>query len=417
MHLKKLIVVIYTAVIIFSAFLAALNSASAATFQGWQVVDNSGDYAESGGVITLSGDEEFAGTTLYRDIFPQTDFEVSLQVKAETLGEVHRDPNGAGEGFLIMLRPNVSLLGTAKGINFELRARGGGQFLVLRHNSVADAYGWPYDWTPFVYNSLEYNNGSSFWRSSSSEVLEKAPVKPDVWYTMTLKVQQTPFIITAEVLTENGTLLGLFPIDDINNFDFSDIGCIAVSSGFGGTFYIRNFTINGVSSVEPTTISIFAKPNITLGSPLSIFGSLQNNGIALTNEFLILKYSFAGADEWYPINSMYTDADGNYESQWICAATGTFTLSVEWKGNRTYPRALANVTVVCLPIQQENVLFESSKDESVSSKLSAVNSGLNANISVWTWLFVVSVPLGVAVATMIYVKKHKLFNTGVVKKT
>ncbi len=406
----------YIAMIVFSALSAALNVAFAETFQGWQVMENSGNYSESEGVITLSGNEEFAGTTLYKNIFPQTDFEVSLQVKAETLGEVHKDPNGAGEGFLIMLRPNASLLGTVIGVNFELRARGGGQFLVNRHNSVADAYGWPYDWTPFVYNSLEYNDGSSFWRYSLPEVLEKAPVKPDIWYTMTLRVQRTPFIITAEVLTENGTLLGLFHIDDIKNFGFSDIGCIAISSGFGGTFYIRNLTMNGVASVEPTTITISAKPNVTLGLPLSIFGSLENNGVALSNELVMLKYSFAGADEWYPINSVYTDADGNYEAKWICAATGTFTLCAEWKGNRTYLPASANATVTCISIQRENVLFEHS-DDAAPSKLSTANSDLNANISIWTCLFVVSVPLGLTVATLIYVKKHKLVDSGVVKRS
>jgi hypothetical protein len=381
------------------------------------VAENGGNYSESGGIITLSGNEEFAGTTLYRNIFPQTDFEISLQVKAETLGEVHRDPNGAGEGFLIMLRPNASVFGALIGVNFELRARGGGQFLVNRHNSVADAYGWPYDWTPFVYNSLEYNDGSSFWHYSLPEVLEKAPVKPDIWYTMILEVQQTPFIITAEVLTENGTLLGSFPIDDISNFGFSDIGCIGISSGFGGTFYVRNFKISGVSSVGPTAISIFAQPNVTLGFPLSIFGSLENNDIALSNELVMLKYSFAGADEWYPISSVYTDGDGNYESQWICAATGIFTLSAEWKGNGTYPRALANATVTCIPIQQENGPFDHPEDTSVPSKLSTTNSDLNANISVWTWLFAVSVPLGLTVVAMIYVRKHKLLDVDVVKKS
>ena len=39
------------------------------------------------------------GPYLVREFNPTGDFEVSLDLKAETLGEVSRDPMGAGEGF------------------------------------------------------------------------------------------------------------------------------------------------------------------------------------------------------------------------------------------------------------------------------------------------------------------------------
>jgi hypothetical protein len=353
--------------------------ADAKTFLGWQVADDSGDYAESDGVITLSGNEQNAGTTLYKYISPQTDFEISLQVKAETLGEVHRDPSGAGEGFVILLRPNASVFGVALGINFELRARGGGQFLVLRHNNVADTYGWPYDWTPFIYNSLEYNDGSSFWQYSSSEVKANAPVKPDIWYTMKLKIRQAPFLITSEVLTENGTLLGSFPISDINNFGFGDIKCVGISSGFGGTFYVRNFT-NGVSTIGDTVVSISAEPSITLGSPVHIYGSLTNGGVALPNELVMLKYSFLGAEEWYPIGSALTDASGNYSIQWINTATGTFFLRAEWKGNDELSGAYADITLNSLP-SQSGIFFVESNSTVTSLSFNSTTSELSFTVS------------------------------------
>ena len=158
-----------------------------------------------------------------------------MQVKAATLGEVDRDPNGAGEGFAIMLRQNASMFGTMVGLNFEMRARGGGQFLVNRHDEQCDLNGWTDDWTPFVYDSLGYNDGYAFWHTNETQGqtgfplpfqptpvynTTDAPVRPNVWYTMKLDVQETPFTVTAEVLDENGTLLGSFSVSDMNNFAF-----------------------------------------------------------------------------------------------------------------------------------------------------------------------------------------------------
>jgi hypothetical protein len=380
-RLKKLVVNIFAIIVIIRAASVKCNSAQAETLQGWHIAENSGNYAETDGVITLSGNEQSAGTTLYRDILPQTDFEISLQVKAETLGEVHADIQGAGEGLAIMLRPNASIFGKAIGINFELRARGGGQFLVLRHNSVADTNGWPYDWTPFIYNTLEYNDGSYFWQYSTPEVKANAPVKPDVWYTMKLKVQQTPFVITAEVLAENGTLLGTFPINDMNNFSFEDIHCLGVSSGFGGTFYVRNFTINGISPVEDAVISVSAEPSVTLGSPIHIQGNLTNGGVALANELILLKYTFAGAEEWYPITSTRTDAAGNYSAQWLYTATGMFTLRAEWEGNSTRPGAFANITLNSLPLSDKSVFSIESNSTVTSLAFNSTTSELSFTVS------------------------------------
>lgn len=383
MTASKIVLTLFLMAVLSSGF-AFSGIAYGQTFNGWQIPDAE-SCSDSDGVITLSYDSP-VGTTLYTYISPQTDFEISLQVKAETLGEVNIDPPGggvagAGEGFMLLLRPNASVFDKAIGINFEFRARGGGQFLVLRHNDLADAYGWPYDWTPFVYNSLEYNDGSDFWQYSSPEIRANAPVKPDVWYTMRLSIQQTPFIITAKVLTENGTLVGSFPISDMNNFGFEDIRCVCISSAWGGIFYVSNFTMNGgVSLIEPTIISISAEPSITLGSPVDIHGSLTNGGLALANELIMLTYSFPGAEEWYPIGSTYTDADGNYNAQWINTATGTFTLKAEWKGNNSFPEASATVTLNSLP-SQVGVFFVESNSTVNSLAFNSTSAELHFTVS------------------------------------
>lgn len=90
--------------------------------QGWQKIDDGGCYSENNGIVTFSVDDQAAGPTLYKEFSPQSDFEFSLQIKAATLGEVNYDPQGAGEGFSLMLRPNITF-GAPTGINFEMRAK------------------------------------------------------------------------------------------------------------------------------------------------------------------------------------------------------------------------------------------------------------------------------------------------------
>jgi hypothetical protein len=213
--------------------------------QDWQVgPPEGGKISESNGILTLSGDERAAGPCLYREFRPENDFEISFQLKAATLGEVDRDPQGAGEGFILYLWPSTNLAAQT-GVAFEMRARGGGQFLLDRHDDA-----WAWDWTPFIYNTLGYNDGYAFWHNSPRYVTETAPVKPNVWYTVNIKVQNSPFVVTATVTNETGTVLGSYSISDMVGFSFSDIKFLAISSGFGGTFYLRYLTI---SSIEGRT--------------------------------------------------------------------------------------------------------------------------------------------------------------------
>jgi PKD repeat protein len=228
---------------------------------GWQVADTGGQASESNGTFTLSGDDRAAGPSLYREFRPETDFELSLQLKAETLGEVHLDPAGAGEGFGFSLGTNNTA--PSHGVGIELRARAGGQFLLVWHDDLCDRYGWGCNWEPFVYNGIGYNDGSAFWHPNPPVDRSNATVRPGVWYTLKLKVQETPFTVTGEVYTENGTLLGSLTINQMNDFTFKDIRYVGMHSGFGGTFYVRNIT-----GITPTSTFDFTPSEPTAFSPV-----------------------------------------------------------------------------------------------------------------------------------------------------
>ena len=190
-------------------------------FNGWLGTGNGGIYSESDGIITFSGDERAAGPALRRDFWPKTDFEVSIDLKAQTLGEVNRDPLGAGEGFGFGVYTNY--MHPSHGVTFELRGRAGGQFLLVWHDDLCDRYGWDCNWEPFVYNGIGYNNGYAFWHPDPPQDRSNATIKPDVWYTLRLIVKREPFTVSGEVYTEESILLGAMTIDSMNDFTFDEI--------------------------------------------------------------------------------------------------------------------------------------------------------------------------------------------------
>ena len=61
--------------------------------------------------------------------------------------------------------------------------------------------------------ALDTTMVTAYWHPNPPVDRSNAPVKPDVWYTLKLKVHETPFTVTGEVYTENGTLLGSLTID------------------------------------------------------------------------------------------------------------------------------------------------------------------------------------------------------------
>jgi hypothetical protein len=217
-----------------------------------------------------------------------------------------------------------------------------------------------------------------------------------------------------------------------------------------------------------------------VGSPVNIFGNLTSDSGALTNELVLVEYTFAGADEWYPVSSTYTDSTGSYHIEWVNTATGTFTLKAEWKCDNVHPSVYAEVTLTSLPSQSSIFFVESNSTvkslafNSTTSELSftvsgpsgttgyvkatiakslvsnaenirvyldgnQLNYGITSNedswfliftcthsehsvsvnlgvktsatglleISPWTWIFAVAIPVAIGASMLVYWKKHK----------
>lgn len=196
------------------------------SFQGWQVENGGGQYSQSNGLMSFSGN---GGNyiTLYEQIAPTESFNFSLQVTAATL-----------QGFAIELRDNLPFAGSTQGVNFEFGARDGGTFSLARYSN-----GWT--WNEFASN-----------------------IKQNINYTMILSVNKNPFIITATVLGQNGTSLGSYSASDMTNLAFNNINYL----GFGVLESGGNYSVKNISGMN---ISIPARQWIVDSQGNGDFVSIQ----------------------------------------------------------------------------------------------------------------------------------------------
>jgi len=338
-------VVLFLAGFFCTSGFAVLGDTQASPFPGWQIEDRGGYYSESNGVIRLrsSGGDICPGITLYKQIAPVADFNFSLQVNVATL-----------ESFAIYVRSDLPISGNKESVNFEFGHYGVGTFLLARQTSTDD-------WI-----------GSNF-----------ADGVADVWYTMQLSVYADPFRIVAEVLDENGTLLGSISASDMSNISFGDIQYLGFGVwGYSATDYSVKNIINpfdNPSYDNPSYISISTELLSTLaGSAVNVIGTLSDsNGTSLQSELIVLSYTFAGIDSWIPISSGLTNEAGKYNIQWINSASGIFTLKTEWNGNATFMEISNTTTLSFVPYQSQQVFFVESNStvsmlafNSTSSELS-----------------------------------------------
>lgn len=299
---------------------------------GWTVKNQGGYYSESNGTIRIWSDAHDQGVILYKEISPKSDFEFSLQVKAARM-----------DGFGIV----IGDIDTGRQMNFEFHNKyGTNTFLLARAVNETSwstgMYGTYWDWQGMAYG------------------------QENVWYTMKLTVKAEPFVVTGQVYSENGALLGSLSLSDMENFLFKDIENVEIMNPWGGDYYVRNISdvsdvagSNGSDEVMQSQISITPEVSSTsLNTPINIKGKLSDsNENPIANATIVLSYSFPGIDGWLPISSTYTDASGEYAIQWANTATGYFSLKAQWNGNTTCLGCSNSTTVNILPYEDNNVFF------------------------------------------------------------
>jgi hypothetical protein len=227
--LRKLIYGILLITIMISTLTLTGNVNAASIVDGWQIENGGGTYSESGGILTLSGGAGNKNIAFYREVVPSTDFSFSLQVKATTI-----------MGFLLCVRSSLPVATSTQGVNFEFDLKPDGCFLLAR---------WVNSWTWNIFASAQTN----------------------VWYTMKITVQQSPFKITAEALDENGNSLGSNSVSDMTNINFGSIKYIAFGVWESGTYSVRN--------ISYVPANLFVVPEYALGGILALTACFAAFGI------------------------------------------------------------------------------------------------------------------------------------------
>jgi hypothetical protein len=340
---KRRTVIIGLALVIFLFFtFAPSHNVRGETLQGWTIEN-------SGGSGVASDDGSFRLTTpggypvapcytLVRHISPVSDFNYSLQMRANT---VHC--------FEMFIRQDYN----AHVVQLQHGSWAGNGFLLARTvNTAVDVFAY-------------------------------AP-KVQAWYTLQLNVYKEPFHVTALVIAENGNLLGTMTITDVA----ADIALENITSlgfrvwGYGPSDYsVRNIEY---SFANPSQISISTSSlSSQAGSAVNVMGRLtDSNDTGLQNKCVILSYTFPGVDEWFPVTSDQTDENGEYNIQWINSASGTFSLKTQWNGDGTFSGASNSTSLSFLPYEgQHKFIVESNSSltelafNSTSSELSFTVAG------------------------------------------
>jgi len=138
----------------------------------------------------------------------------------------------------------------------------------------------------------------------------------------------------------------------------------------------------------PTLISISTDASSSeVGSTVNINGRLTdaNDSLLGANKTIILSYAVGNSESWFQIGSGQTDALGEYNIQWVPAASGTFLLRTEWSGDTTYSGTSNSTTLSFLPYQNQKVFCVESN---------STVTGLEFNDSNRTLTFTVSGPNG-----------------------
>jgi len=129
----------------------------------------------------------------------------------------------------------------------------------------------------------------------------------------------------------------------------------------------------------PTFISISTSPSSTfVGFQVDIEGTLLDvYRNAVTDQTVVLYYTFSGANTTIPITSVTTDNLGRYYVKWIPPATGYFTLKASWFGNATHLQTSNTTTLNILPYNDQQVFSVESNSTITELAFNSTNRQLS----------------------------------------
>lgn len=132
----------------------------------------------------------------------------------------------------------------------------------------------------------------------------------------------------------------------------------------------------------PTTLTVSTASSALVGSAINIEGNLTDiHGNRISNQTIVVSYTFSGANSWILISSSITDTNGFYSIQWLNTASGTFLIKAEWQGNDTFVGVNNTVSLSSLPLQSQHAFLVESNStiSSLEFNSASFQLGFSAN--------------------------------------
>ena len=113
-------------------------------------------------------------------------------------------------------------------------------------------------------------------------------------------------------------------------------------------------------------------PNISCKSSSSysdfnaeIKGTLTSDGVAISNEPILISYSVTGGRTWEDLTLVYTGSDGSYSVVWNPLVTGSYLIKALYEGNEDYSVQTTIVNLASTQFDEKNV-FSVTSNSTVS---------------------------------------------------
>ncbi len=122
-----------------------------------------------------------------------------------------------------------------------------------------------------------------------------------------------------------------------------------------------------------TTISVSVNPsNSTIGSPVTISGTVANQSDAAPVSGATVSLEYSTGATYTSVGSETTDSNGNYKFMWTPPATGSYTIRVSWPGDEEHIGA-TNTTSLTV-IKEPSFI-----SVAISSQTDKVNENVTVN--------------------------------------
>ena len=193
--------------------------------------------------------------------------------------------------------------------------------------------------------------------------------------------------------TTNSTVTHVYEHPNLFNVTLTVYDAGGLNASSSKSIPVKMSTFISLSTSTPSTL---------IGFSVNITGRIHDMyGNGLSDETIVLSYSFSGISTWTPIASALTDSFGNYSAMWIPTGTGYFNLKAEWAGNATFLLANATVTLSALPYANHYVF-------SVESNSTISNLAFNSQTNQLT--FTATGPSGTRGYTKVTIAKSLVSN-------